>query len=261
MGESSLVQHADIEVYLLDAYVHLVGSERADLQILATAAYGDFLVIEVNYPVCVACDGGGVAGDEKLAVAFSQPYRQRAALARSDYRAGFVAVDHCNRIRAYNLLQGGTYGACQVGIMFLPCIFYELQQHFRVCFAAEGESLLLELLPQCSGILDDAVMHHCKVSALGDMRMRVDLVGDAVGGPAGMCYAKAAGAVVPLHHLLQIGDFAYGLIDVQFSFFVKNRNSCGVVTAVFEPVKAPDQNRICLAASEISNNSTHIFVD
>ena len=68
-----------------------------------------------------------------------------------------------------------------------------MQHDFGVGFGLEDHALTFQRFAQFAKILDDAVMHDG--DALGRMRMRIVLGGPAVGGPAGMADAGAAGSV------------------------------------------------------------------
>jgi hypothetical protein len=74
-----------------------------------------------------------------------------------------------------------------------------------------------------------------------------------------MGYSYGPGAIVPFGRLFQVGDFTNCFVDVQFPLVVKDRHTCGIISAIFQTVQAPYKYRICLAASEISYYSTHIY--
>ena len=49
---------------------------------------------------------------------------------------------------------------------------------------------------QLEEILDDAVVHHHHIACHADVRMRVALVGFAVGGPMGLAFGGIAGLII-----------------------------------------------------------------
>ena len=68
-------------------------------------------------------------------------------------------------------------------------------------------AVLGEKLAQFAEVFDDAVVHHHH--APGEVRVGVDLVGDTVGGPAGVADARLAGER-PVHQKVgKVHKFAY----------------------------------------------------
>ena len=95
------------------------------------------------------------------------------------------------------------------------------------------------------------------LAVLGDVRVGVDIVRFAVGGPAGMADAERAGqlcAAVGLGD--QVLQTALGLCDLQNAVLL-HADARGVIAAVFQTAKAVQQNGRRLFAADISNDSTH----
>ena len=88
------------------------------------------------------------------------------------------------------------------------------------------------------------------------MRVGVDLVGFAVGGPAGVADAEDFAGVFGGQGLFQGGDSAGGFKDADAAARHQG-HARGVISAIFEPLEAFDQDRPGGFLSEIGNDSTH----
>ena len=64
------------------------------------------------------------------------------------------------------------------------------------------------------------------------MGMGVDVVGGAVGGPAGVRYAYGAGGILIFEEVLEVIDLALAFVDVDFFVFAYDGHSGAVITAV-----------------------------
>ena len=93
------------------------------------------------------------------------------------------------------------------------------------------------------------------------MRMGVDLGGRTVGCPAGVGNAHV-GAMEQLGRQLGVrlvakpGDFPWGLGD-HHAILIKDGDTSGVVTPVFEPPQAIDQHGGRIRFSNVSDDSAH----
>ena len=71
-------------------------------------------------------------------------------------------------------------------------VFQELGHHLAVRIRGEGHTAALELLLDLQIVFNDSVVDQGDLSVLADMRVSVDVVGLAMGGPAGMANAQCA---------------------------------------------------------------------
>ena len=136
-------------------------------------------------------------------------------------------------------------------------IFDELDEHLGIGLGAEGITLLHESGFEDGVVLDDAVMDDRQALGLGVMGVRIDGIGFAVGRPARMRYTDRAAGVFVGSICLQLGDLAFGLVDIELTLLVDERYAGTVVPAVLQTMQALNQDRISLSLSDISYDSTH----
>ena len=88
--------------------------------------------------------------------------------------------------------------------------------------------------------------------------MGVNIVGLAVGGPAGVADAQVAGQICPvMGQILQHLQAALGLFHLQ-PCGAEHRHTGGVIAPVFQALQAVQQNGSRLLLANISYDSTHI---
>ena len=80
--------------------------------------------------------------------------------------------------------------------------------HLGVGLGRELDALLLQLLAQLAEILDDAVVDHRDL--VGRVRMGIDLVRPAMGGPTGVADSAHAGERLAGETLFEILELAFG---------------------------------------------------
>ena len=130
----------------------------------------------------------------------------------------------------------------------------EVCHDLGIGFGAEFDALALELFAQLAEILDDAVVHHRQ--PIGGMRMRVTLVGLAVGRPAGM--ADADGALERLAPELgfKLAQLALRAPAPQPAGLQRG-DAGGVVSAILQALERIDQLLGDRGAAENADNSAH----
>ena len=89
--------------------------------------------------------------------------------------------------------------------------------------------------------------------------MCIGIVRHAVRGPARVGDADRAVEVLAREEMLQVGDLALALVDVQRAVTVHEGDAGAVVSPVFEAVKPLDQNGASLPLTHVSYYSTHFF--
>ena len=120
-------------------------------------------------------------------------------------------------------------------------------------------ALVQELALQLREILDDAVVYQGDASALAHMGVGVDVVGLAVGGPAGVADAQGAGQIrAVMGQVLQHLQAALGLLHLH-PLRAAHGDACGVIAPVFQPLQSVQQNGRGLLLAYISYDSTHII--
>ena len=174
----------DVAVGLFDG-VHL-RVEHADA---LCRQYGDLPVLHVDDVPGVADDGGHIGGDEVLAFAAADD--EGTVLPGGDQGVGIVGADDAEGVGAFDPPQHPAHGFQHV----MAFVIVELQQlghHLRVGLRLEGHAVAQELLLDLHIVLNDAVVDQGNTAVLTDMGMGVDVVGLAVGGPAGVADAQGA---------------------------------------------------------------------
>ena len=222
VGETAFVQHSYVQVYLFGMDIYFFCIQGGDMEFLSPAAAYDLLVIEINDFVGVTGYWRSITCDEEFTVVFAKAYGKRAALSGGNNGIGLLLVNDCNCVCANDFLEGDTDCGSQVDAMLLLSVLDELKEDFCVRFALEGESALLQLVPEDGSIFNDSVMDHSEVPALGQVGMGIDFVGGAMRCPAGVGYANGAGTVMSLGCLLKVGDFANCFIYIELSCIVKD---------------------------------------
>ena len=163
-------------------------------------------------------------------------------------------------ISANDVLKGALHGSKKVAFLCLLREFYELHQHLGIGVGTEVIALFLQFGAERLIVLDDTIMHQREVPALAEVRMGVDGVGLAVGGPAGMGYTDAAGGVLGGTLLFQGRHFAGGLIHVKVSLVVNHAHASRVIAAIFQSMKTLYQNRVSFLLTDVSYNSAHLLL-
>ena len=91
-----------------------------------------------------------------------------------------------------------------------------------------------------------------------DVGVRVHLAGRAVGGPARVADAAAAGQGVAVVDLFrQVTELAGGLDDLGQFFAVAHGEAGGVIAAVLQVPESVQQNGRCLLRAGISHDAAH----
>ena len=147
---------------------------------------------------------------------------QRRSLAGTYQLVGMTLLENSDSVGANHVLQSALHGGEKVTISLFLRVLDELHQHFGIGLGAEVVTLLLQHGAEGLVVLNDAVMHQREVPALREVRMGVDRVGLAMGGPAGMGDADSAGDIFAGAFLSQRRHLTSSLIDIQFAFGVNH---------------------------------------
>ena len=240
----------DVVMLLFDGAAALVIDADA-----AACDDGQLAVVHVHDIPCVAQQRRHVGGDEVLSVAVAQ--QQRRVLAGGNETVRRVGADDAQRVGA---LHGGEHAVhCLEHVAAGGVIVVQqLGHHLRVRLGAEGVALGGELGAEQGVVLDDAVVDNGEQAALADLGMGVDVVGLAMGGPAGMAHAQRTGEGAAL--LRQIGQrlqAASGLADLQ-ALGAADSHARRVVAAVLQTAQAVQQDGGGFLHAHVSHDSTHI---
>ena len=262
VGETTFLQLVEREAQ----GVHLGGlvdvGQVDDINLAAAVHVGNLLVLEIDDLLGVFHDGGGVGAEVELflsACVGTHSDDQGAALPGAHQLVGMLLLQNGDGIGTDDVLQRTLYGGEQAAFAFLLGVFNQLHQHLGVGFAAELVAFLLEHGAQGLVVLDNTIVHQREVAALAQVRVGIDGVGLAVGGPAGVGDADAARGILGGTFLLKSRHFAGGFVDVEVAFGVDHTYSGRVVAAVFQSMKALYQNRVSFLLTDVSYYSTHNY--
>ena len=198
--------------------------------------------------LCVFQDRGDIRSDEALALSRADDQRAFAPHGVDAVRA--VAEQDAQREAASDLRHGRGDGAERVaGVMRVK----QLRDNFGIGIGDKGSALCDELLFDLLVIFNDAVMDERDLLA-ASVRVRIDIRGFAVGGPAGVPDAdRALRAADGIHFIGKICELNC-IVD-------NNSDAGGVIAAVFQLGKPVQQHCRTVALSDIANDSTHIVKD
>ncbi len=172
--------------------------------------HAHLLIVEVDDLVGVAGQGGRIAGQEALA--FAESEHQRAAQASADEQVGIVEAEGGNAIGALEQRQDALDGLGQIAVEMAGD---QVGDDLGIGVAVEDDALLLQLGLEGGVVLDDAVVDDDDAAVAADVRMGVAVGRGAVGGPARVADADAAGGRLLRQVVGQVGDAAGLLADVQ----------------------------------------------
>ena len=244
------LDRGQVPLDLRDRLADPVGVQRAHPVALA-GQHHHLAVVEVDHRAGVLEQRRGVRRDEPLVLAHA--HQQRRALARRDQHVRLVGRDEREPVGALDVAQRERHRLLEVAAIELAD---EMRQHLGVGLGAEGMAALDERLPDRGGVLDDAVVDDRDLAGLVGVRMRVGRGGRAVRGPAGMPDAEGTARQIAVELLLERGQLAGGLVDLE-AVAVDDRDAGGVVAAVLEAPEPVDEQVRRWAGTDVSDNAAH----
>ena len=150
---------------------------------------GVFAILEIDDVARVGEERRDVGGDDVFV--FAEADDERRALLGGDDRARLVAVDHHQRVVAFELLERLADGVDELRPV-LHVFFDEMRDDLGVRLGLELVPDLLQPLLDREEVLDDAVVDDHDLAGAVAMRMGVVLVRLAVRGPARVAHAERA---------------------------------------------------------------------
>ena len=178
---------------------------------------------------------------------------QRRAVAGADDQV-LVALEHDRqRERAFQALERAEsrIDRARPAVQFARD---QVRDNFRVSLGQEGETVAGQLVAQFREILDDAVVDDRH--PIGEMRMRIGFVRNAVRRPARVADADEPTQRVGVQQPLQIDQLTFGPAAAEHAR-VKRRNARGIIAAIFEPLQRIDNQRSHGRVANNSDNSAH----
>ena len=200
-------------------------------------------------------NGRHVGGDVVAVLPVAQ--QQRGVLPGGDEGVGVVRADDAQGVGPLQPPQAAAHGLQHIAAL----IVVELQKlghHLGVGVRGEGGALLEQVILDLLVIFNDAVVHQGDGPVFADVGMGVDVVGLAVGGPAGV-----ADAQTPLQvraAVDQVGEHfetALTLFHLQSPAFGAHGDAGRVVAPVLHPLQSVQQNGGRRLPAHESDDSTH----
>ena len=139
-------------------------------------------------------------------------------------------------------------------------LLHQVGDDFGVGLGLEHVAFVLQLLLERQVVFDDAVVHHDDVALAIAVRVGVFLGGTAVRGPARV--ADAEGAIDRVHAdgFFEVAQLALGAADGELFVVAVDRESRGIVSAIFEALQAVQNDRNGAMGTDVADNSTHNFI-
>ena len=134
----------------------------------------------------------------------------------------------------------------------------ELGHNFGIGLGDKVEPAADQPVFQFLKVFNDAVVYHRDPLVLAVMRMGVDDARLAVGGPARVADAAAAGnGMAAIGHIAEHPQPSFRLDNLNFAGGVLHRNAGRIIAAIFKFGQTVQQNRGGLIPAGKTNNSTH----
>ena len=200
-------------------------------------------------------EGGGVRGQERLAVADADDERRLAP--RADEQVGMVGVDGDEGEMALHLLVRLRDGLDEVAAVVA---LDQVRDGLGVGLGGERVPVVLEAGPQLAEVLDDAVEDDGQLGVVAAcQRMRVRLRDGAVRRPARVPESGDRGrGVVAGGALLQLGQGADGA-GVLERAVGEQRDPRRVVAPIFEALQPGQQQVLARPPADVPDDPAHMF--
>ncbi len=230
---------------------------RSNIQFLAPLNRHDLFVFDIDDLIGIFDYRRSVRSEEILV--FADTHHERTTLTGSDNDIGVRAVENGNGVRTHHLVECELNCRLEVYIVRLLGILDELHQHLGIGRGLEGIAVLLQALLKHRIVLDNTVMDNRQLLRLGVVRVRIHRIRLAVGSPTGMRNTNRSPHILITCKCFQLGNFAFCLIHIKFTFGVDKGNTGTIITTILQTVKSFNQNWIRLSFTNITYNATHIL--
>src|SRR5690606_22483564 len=171
-----------------------------------------------------------------------------------------VDVGHDQGVGALDRGQGGADGGGEVAAGHGVALLDQVHQHLGVGVRGEDVPPGGQVALEGDVVLDDAVVDHGQAPVLGEVRVRVDVVRPAVGGPAGVAQADAPGRQALRHRVLEDLQLA-GALDRREATArgtgVERDEASRVVPSVLEAAEPVEDHVGGLPGPDVADDSAH----
>ena len=203
-------------------------------------------------------EGGHIGGEEVFPLPHTHDERGVAACPDDD--PGAVCVHRQERERTLEAAHDGPHGVGEVAgaVELAPD---ELCRHLGVGLGVELHPFCEQLALERVEVLDDAVVDQCEATALAaPVRVRVDVRGTSVGGPAGVADAGARRSegvrVQRGPKVLQLAGALLG-VDAVLGDEGDARRVVAPVLQACEPLHDHGLSLVVRVRSDVTDDSTH----
>ena len=163
-------------------------------------------------------------------------------------------VHHDERVGALELAERR---ADRVGEVALVGLLDQVRDRLGVGLGRERVAALLEPVAELPEVLDDPVVDHRDLAGAVLVGMGVEVVGPAVGRPAGVREPDRRVGRPVRDRRLEVGELARLLLDEQVALLVDEGDPGRVVAAVLEPPETLDQDGARLTRAGIADDAAH----
>jgi hypothetical protein len=133
----------------------------------------------------------------------------------------------------------------------------QMRNDFGISLGGKLVAFFDQLLLQAQIVFDNAIVDDHNLAGAIAMGMSVLFSGASMGGPAGVANAVTTMQRILTDGLFQVAELAFGAADLQLVSVAGDSNSSGVITAVFEPAQALDDDRNYFFFTDVSDDATH----
>src|SRR5205807_7382354 len=182
-------------------------------------------------------------------------------IAGGDDLVGIIGGDHAQGEDPSQFLHRFANSVFKRRTMAVPrleeILLHQMGDNLGIRFGGERVTFFDELALQGEIVLDNAVMHDHDAAAAVAMGMSILFAGAAMRGPAGV--ANAIGAVEGLcaDDFLQVPQLAFRAADLESVAVAGYGDSGGIVSAIFQPSQAINDDRDDLLFANVADDATH----
>src|SRR5450755_120464 len=138
----------------------------------------------------------------------------------------------------------------------------QVSKHFGIRLRLERVALRDQCLAQFGIVLDDAVVYDGQDACAVRVRVRVDVTGATVRGPARVTDAERTWMrmIFILHRCCQVGDLASAAVEFEVAGGCEDGDASGVIAAIFEFTESFKQNGSNVGAlwADVTNDTAHV---
>ena len=215
---------------------------------------GDVALLEEDDPAGVGEHRRDVRGEQVLALA--EAHDEGHVVARADEPVGLAAVEDRDRVGTPGPPERRAHGGRDVARVGL---LDEVGEDLGVGLGGEPVAPREEAVAELPEVLDDAVVDDRHVARAVHVGMGVEVVGPAVGGPAGMGEADRGRGRGIEQRRPEVGQLARPLLDEQLARGGHERDARRVVAPVLQAREALEQDGRRVPWSDVSDDAAHAW--